>query len=227
MVRTTWDPVRGIEVSADEWEVNNKGKPGRCSICDNDIYIKANSAPAVSTHFAHRAGSNCPSVNNNRESYEILQPIYKDYRNAKQLKKSLLNNMEIVYQKCRSIFGENGFKRSDFQKLIRAGSDKNIWLYKDMTMKYLPYVLLVNYGVFQKEEHRKRKVYFVFDAKLSSYEDLWIRPGKIKQKLWRVYPEESLIEKVEIDFDTSLLSPDYFIFYATGLQKLENDFLKW
>ncbi|MES9748129.1 hypothetical protein ABWK35_13400, partial [Bacillus safensis] len=66
-----------------------------------------------------------------------------------------------------------------------------------------------------------------FDSKLSNYEDLWIKP-KIKQKMWKVYPDEGQIQEVEIDFDTSSLSPDYFIFWATGLQgKKENEFLDW
>lgn len=68
--------------------------------------------------------------------------------------------------------------------MIFKASERNVWFYKGMTLKYLPYVLLVNYGVFQKEEHRKNKVYFVFDSKLSNYEDLWIKP-KIKQKCGR------------------------------------------
>ncbi|MEH7478366.1 hypothetical protein V7175_12625, partial [Bacillus altitudinis] len=88
--------------------------------------------------------------------------------------------------------------------------------------------LLVNYGVFQKGRKRN-KVYLVLDSQLSNYEDLWIE-SKIKQKIWKVYPDEFLIEEFDIDFNftTSSLSPDYFLFYVTGLQgENEGDFLKW
>ncbi|MCY7773449.1 hypothetical protein MOF05_07740 [Bacillus haynesii] len=226
MARFALHPKTNEKISIEDWELYHKEETPICIICGHNLYVRANSSPGSSAHFAHYPGSNCPSIQYNREKYDSLQPVEKDYQNAKKLKKHLINNMWPVYQKCKSIFGQ-GFRQKDFQKMILKASERNIWFYKGMTLKYLPYVLLVNYGVFQKEDHRKNKVYFVFDSKLSNYEDLWIKP-KIKQKMWKVYPEEGQIEEVEIDFDTSSLSPEYFLFWATGLQgKKENEFLDW
>src|SRR5699024_3516645 len=159
-----------------------------------------------------------------------LQPIEKDYNNAKEIKKSLLSNLEIVFQECIRIYGKKGFKRSDFKALIRKASENNIWFYKGLTTKYLPYVLLVNYGVFQKADHRKEKVYFVFDEKLSNDDDLWINQGKMKQTIFKVYADRNNeVDEVKINFDTSTLDPGYFLFYVTGFQgtKKEQDFLDW
>lgn len=227
MTRIALHPRTNKKVSIQEWELKYKEEKGcpKCLICDYDLYVRASSSPGVSTHFVHKQGSNCSSIGDNRKRYDTLFPREKDYVNAKKLKKTLLSNMELVFQKCKSIFGK-GFRRKDFRNVIHKASERDIWLYKGLTMEYLPYVLLVNYGIFQKNEYRE-KVYFVFDAKLSRYEDLWIRPKEIKKKVWRVYPDDKDIEEVKIEFDTSTLAPDWFMLYAIGSQYKEEEFLNW
>lgn len=228
-MRYAIDPKTGKKVSAKEWDQNHPEESAKCPVCDEYMKVRANSALETTTHFWHKNGSKCPTVKNNSEKYN-LQPVEKDYKNAKKIKKSLLNNLETVYQECKKIYGKKGFKRSDFKELIRKASENNTWFYKGLTMKYLPYVLLVNYGVFQKADHRKEKVYFVFDEKLSNYDDLWIKPGKMKQKIFKIYANRhNEVEEVKIDFDTSTLCPEYFLSYVTGFQgtQKEQDFLNW
>ncbi|WP_121640692.1 hypothetical protein [Virgibacillus sp. Bac330] len=114
----------------------------------------------------------------------------------------------------------------DYKEMIEKASKRNIWFYKGMEEKYLPYVLLVNYGIFEKNKFHKEKTYFVFDSKLSNYDDLWIRNGKIKQKIWKVTPNLHDLEEIEIDFDNSEYAPYYFLPWVTGLKDLP-DLCKW
>ncbi|MDJ0285335.1 MULTISPECIES: hypothetical protein [Bacillus] len=227
MARSALHPKTNEKISIEDWELYYKEIKPRCMICGNDLYIRSGNTPSSAKHFIHFPHSNCPSIPNNRERYNKLKPIEKDYKNAKSVKKQFLSNMWTVYEKCRSLL-DGELKLKDFKDMVSRATEKNIWLYKSLTLDYLPYVLLVNYGVFQKGRKRN-KVYLVLDSQLSNYEDLWIE-SKIKQKIWKVYPDEFLIEEFDIDFNftTSSLSPDYFLFYVTGLQgENEGDFLKW
>jgi len=107
--------------------------------------------------------------------------------------------------------------KKEFKEMIDKADERNIWAYKGLTLKYVPYVLLVTYGVFSKKDLRKRKVHFVFDSLMSNYDDLWIN-SKVKQNIWRVYPDEqNSVEREQIDWDTSGLEPDYFINFITGI----------
>ncbi|MRB31446.1 hypothetical protein GH891_33475, partial [Bacillus thuringiensis] len=48
-----------------------------------------------------------------------------------------------------------------------------------------------------KTDKREKKVHFVFDAIISNFDDLWVE-SKVKQKIWRVYPDdENTIETTE------------------------------
>lgn len=52
---------------------------------------------------------------------------------------------------------------------------------------------------------------------MSNYDDLWIN-SKVKQNIWRVYPDEqNSVEREQIDWDTSGLEPDYFINFITEI----------
>lgn len=78
-------------------------------------------------------------------------------------------------------------------------------------------------GCTPKKDKRKRKIHFVFDFLMSNYDDLWINP-KVKQKIWRVYPDEhNSIEKEDINWNTYGLEPDYFINY---IMDIDNEILE-
>lgn len=91
-------------------------------------------------------------------------------------------------------------------------------------MKYVPYILLVNYGVFPKTDKREKKVHFVFDAIISNFDDLWVE-SKVKQKIWRVYPDdENTIETIAIEWKDCRFVKPYFINYITGIKE---EALQW
>jgi|GEM_PF-3066091 len=215
MARNAMD-ADGKVISIEEWELHHKEETPFCMVCEKRMYIKGGSSPGVTTHFAHFEGSNCPSIEYNREKYDDLKPSELDLENGKKIQGFLLSNIWAVYQKCKEIFGK-GLTKRDYQDMIRKASEKKIWYYKGMKEEYIPYVLLVNYGIFKKNDFHKEKTYFVFDANLSSYEDLWIKGGKLKQKIWRVKPDIGEIKDIKISFDISGLADHYFLTWATGL----------
>lgn len=139
---------------------------------------------------------------------------HNDYANINALKSGSLN-LRPIYQKCKEIMkgnqkgNETFLYKKEFKEMIDKADERNIWAYKGLTLKYVPYVLLVNYRVFSKKDLRKRKVHFVFDSLMSNYDDLWIN-SKVKQSIWRVYPDEqNSVErggyKIFIDLERDLL----------------------
>lgn len=226
MSRIALHPESFIKHSVIEWELKYKNvdiKP-LCVICRKPMYVRASGTPGSDPHFVHYHKSNCPSIDENRKKYASLKPTEKDAANAKKIKKELMNNMWAIYQKCRELCGGD-LRQQQFKEMVNKATENDIWFYKGMSLKYLPYVLVVNYGVFHAS---KRKFYFVFDSKLSNYDDLWIN-GKLKQKIWKVYYEDNDLEELEISYDTSKLAPEFFLFYITDLQKgnKEDEFLNW
>ncbi|HHP5617173.1 TPA: hypothetical protein ACSC54_002797 [Bacillus cereus] len=77
---------------------------------------------------------------------------------------------------------------------------------------------------YSKKTYRDEKVYFIFDANLSNYDDLWNKPKVIRQKRWKVFPKKGDINEIEMDFSSQGLAPEYFISYIT---KIDGNTLKW
>lgn len=221
MTRTALHPHTLEELDIVKWELKYKAidiKP-LCPVCRKELFIRASSTPDKASHFVHYKNSGCPTIDENRKKYEGLRPVEMDFKNAKKIKKEFINNMWLVYQKCNSLCSEDpnkkGLNQKQFKKMVDKATENDIWYYKGLTLEYLPYVLLVNYGVFRE---LKRKCYFVFDSKLTNYDDLWTK-GKVKKKIWKVYYEDNDVKGINIDFNTSDIATDYFMFYVLGLQQ--------
>lgn len=206
-------PVTKQKVSVQEWELKYKtsGLEALCPICDNSIFIRNSSAPQGAKHFVHYPGTDCPTVESNRKKYEGLSPNDRDHTNAALVKKQVFDNLYLVYLTCRDIM--NGkLKHAEFSSMLETANEREIWLYKGFTFEYVPYVLLVCFGIFNKRgTDRKERVYFVFDANLSNYDDLWNHRG-LKKKIWRVLPDIDDVEEIPIKLIKP--EPDYFKGYC-------------
>lgn len=206
-------PVTRQKVSVQEWELKFKasGLEALCPVCDNNLFIRNNSAPNGTKHFVHYRGTNCPTVESNRKKYEGFYPTERDKENAIIVKKQVLDNLYLVYLKCWEIMGGK-LKHSEFNSMLETAKEREIWLYKGLTFDYVPYVLLVCYGVFNKRgTDRIERVYFVFDANLNNYDDLWNHKG-LKKKMWKVLPDRDEVD--EIPFKLIKPEPDYFKSYC-------------
>ncbi|TFW48661.1 hypothetical protein ES895_26965 [Bacillus sp. 007/AIA-02/001] len=217
------DPETNEEIHVSKWKIKYPDQDASCEVCNTAVYVRADATPNRQDHFAHYKHSNCPTIKDGRKKYEHLHPTEKDEENAKKIKREVVANLWPIYQKCKEIMkgnqkGNQAFLyKKEFKEMIEKADEGNIWAYKGLILKYVPYVLLVNYGVFSKKDFRKRKVHFVFDSLMSNYDDLWIN-SKVKQNIWRVYPDEqNSVEREQIDWDTSGLEPDYFINFITEI----------
>lgn len=151
-----------------------------CTVCTAELKIRAIASPNSRTHFYHEDDSNCPTIDENRRKYEGLRPTEKDYDNARLIRQITSDNLYKVYLKCKYLLSEN-LSHSTFKEMLVLANDREIWYYKGLDFKYVPYVLLVNYGIFREQD-----VFFVFDSNLTSYDVLWNQTTNIKKKIWRI-----------------------------------------
>ncbi|PEJ23200.1 hypothetical protein CN887_21040 [Bacillus pseudomycoides] len=219
-----FDPETNEKIHVREWEIKYPGLDAICDVCHTDLYIRAEATSDKQPHFTHYPKrSNCPTILKNRKKYEDFKPVEIDRENAENIKKTVLANLWGTFLKCQEIMGTKLYE-SEFKSMIKKANDRNIWLYKGLTMTYVPYILLVNYGEFPKTDKRAKKVHFVFDAVINNFDDLWVN-SKAKQKLWRVFPdEENTIETVDIEWKECRYTKPYFVNYITGIKE---DALTW
>ncbi|WP_019638930.1 hypothetical protein [Paenibacillus fonticola] len=204
------DKVTGLKYNVDEWMIHCENRSiGECPICDEDVFIKADKSPKRSTHFSHYPHSSCPTIKENRKPFIDLPPSDIDEKNAIRLKKEFTENLYGIYLKCNSL--ADGIKFSVFRELILSFTQKNIWNYKGLTLKYIPYILLACREKFPTNESsfRKENVYFIFEPNMRYGDDLWNKPQKIKQKMWKVFLSNGDFEEFNIS-DEWIVEPYWF-----------------
>ena len=47
--------------------------------------------------------------------------------------------------------------------MLEKAKENKIWYYKGLNTNTLPYVLIVNFGIFPKIEGRSEEVWYIFD----------------------------------------------------------------
>ncbi|MBU7318217.1 competence protein CoiA [Paenibacillus oleatilyticus] len=204
------DKVLGKKFNIEEWSKNCQNRSiGECPICDEDVFIKADKSPNRSTHFSHYPNSKCPTIKGNRRPFVDLAPSEIDEENAIQIKSYVIENLYAIYLKCNSL--ADGIKFNVFRDLIITFNQKNIWNYKGLTLKYIPYILLTCRDKFPKNESgfRKDDFYFVFEPNMRYGDDLWNKPHKVKQKIWKVLLSNGNFEEYEI-LDEWIIEPEWF-----------------
>ncbi|MEB2301591.1 competence protein CoiA [Lysinibacillus xylanilyticus] len=195
--------------SIEDWQVSFINDIPYCPVCDEVTEIKAKSSVYMQTHFAHGKHSDCPTIKDNHGKYTLLPPTDRDEDNGKILLCWAKLNIHHLYLKCQEIL-QGKLKFIEFTEVLQKANNNSIWFYKGLTNETLPYVLIVNYGVFSKvKDLRSEDVHYIFNK--SAYgDDLFL-----KKKISHIYRVvDSGIESIALNYKTKGTAPDYFWRYV-------------
>lgn len=185
-----FDPFSRKPYTIDEW-IKNCGnrRVGECLVCGEEVSLKADRSELRTTHFAHAAGSACPTIRDNHKPFQHLQSSEIDLENATKIKQYVVDQAFQIYEKCK-LFAED-LNLREFREMISCADEFGVWKYKGLTTVYIPYILLTCREMFLKKDGGKNRTadfFFAFDPNLSSVDELWIFPEKKKQRIWKIYP---------------------------------------
>ncbi|MEH6990547.1 hypothetical protein [Cytobacillus firmus] len=215
MSKKNWHEKLGKSISADEWYRNYSTDIPRCKVCNNILSFIAVANNNRTTHFRHPENSGCPTIGYNHSHFANLLRTEQDETNALYLKKWVLENGYLLYKQMCEILGAS-IKYPEFTEILIAGNHRKCWYYFDLTVSILPYTLLVNYGVFQKEKGRKgreQRVFLAFDSTITTYEQLWNNPSAAAEYVFRIYPDSQEYEVIPIGDIRNIVNtepPEYF-----------------
>ncbi|MEB2282376.1 hypothetical protein LAV73_20710 [Lysinibacillus xylanilyticus] len=199
--------------SLDYWQRTFTNETPYCPVCDEITEIRAAGSVYMKTHFFHKKGTYCPSVRENHSKYELLPPTERDTKNGEKIINWIRVNISQLYTKCKKILnGRLRFK--EFSDMLVKAKEKNIWFYKNLTINTLPYVLIVNFGVYPKIDGRREDVWYIFDKDM--YGDTLFLRNKITH-IWKV--TESELERIELDYIPQDTVPDYVWTYVKPFYK--------
>ncbi len=188
----------------DYWERNLTSVTPYCPVCNEVTEIRAAGSTVMKTHFFHSTqGTDCPSIKENRSKFALLSPTILDTTNGNDLIDWTKVNIWHLYSKCRDILN-NRLQFKEFSAMLEKARENKIWYYKNLSTNTLPYVLIVNFGVFPKIDGRSEEVWHIFDKSLYG-DDLFLQ--KKISHIWRVTKLD--IEKVELDYDTTKTGKHY------------------
>ncbi|MGE7692072.1 hypothetical protein ACQKMI_23090 [Lysinibacillus sp. NPDC097214] len=165
---------------------------------DEVTEIKSKGSVFMQTHFAHGKHSDCPTIKDNHGKYALLPPSDRDERNGKIPLCGAKVNIHYLYSKCKEIL-QGKLKFNEFSEMLNKANLNSIWFYMGLTNETLPYVLIVNYGVFPKVKgFRDEEVHYIFNK--STYtDDLFLKKRILH--IFRV--TNSDIESVELSYTTN------------------------
>lgn len=104
-----------------------------------------------------------------------------------------------------------GLKINVFKELITNFNSKNIWAYKGLSLKYIPYILLTCREKFKKKEDltlSNQSLFFILETDTKYADDLWNKQSSMKQNLWKV-DENGDVEGFLID-DNWIIELNWF-----------------
>lgn len=174
-----------------------------CPVCDEVTDLRAEGSVAMRTHFYHSRGTDCPTIKKNRNKYALLTPTTRDIENGNNLICWTKVNIWHLYTKCKEIL-KNRLRFKEFSAMLEKANEKKIWFYKNLSINTLPYVLIVNFGVFPKIDGRVEDVWHIFDKDMYG-DDLFLQ--KNITHIWRV--TESDLERIELNYDTTKTGKHY------------------
>ncbi|WP_107331865.1 hypothetical protein [Metapseudomonas otitidis] len=191
------DPDTGL-VQSVGWFHEHRKKTGLCEVCSMDMSIRADASISTTVHFWHGIGSLCPSIKKNRRKYEDLPVRAVDPNAGKLLRAEVRENAYLIYSACSAIV--DGMKWDSFKGVVERATEKGIWDYKGLTLRYVPYLLVTFEDMFYSKGSKLRdeRFYIVLESGLEFLDDLWNKPSEIKQNVWKVSPDKGVIDIVEI-----------------------------
>ncbi|ARR10689.1 hypothetical protein [Paenibacillus bovis] len=204
------DKVAGKRYSIAEWKIHCENRTiGRCEVCGEDVYIRAKETTSTAAHFAHYQGTKCPTKAGNRTPFLNLRPSAIDEKNSLEIRQELERQLYKVYNKCSALTG--GLRIATFRKLIQNCHQRNVWAYKGLTFKYVPYLLLASHEKFVKEDLTSTaqiNFYFTLAPAIRYSDDLWNQQKNVAQSIWKVCPDGEIINyPIDADLD---VEPEWF-----------------
>ncbi|WP_339784473.1 hypothetical protein NSQ38_24070 [Paenibacillus sp. FSL R7-0313] len=204
------DPVSGKLLEVQEWlKVCSNRREGLCPVCDEEISLRADKSENTRTHFTHRKGSQCPTIEKNHKPFEHLVASDIDNENGEYIKSLTIANSYSIYEKCKGLADNLSVK--EFRELIDFATSKGVWNFKGLTFMYVPYILLTCRERFIKKDsdYRKKDFYFVLDPNLNKVDELWNDTKSKKQKLWKINVDNNSVEEYSIN---EILVPEWFTY---------------
>ncbi|GGP25385.1 hypothetical protein [Silvimonas amylolytica] len=188
MTHRATDP-NGHGIQSAEWfrQTYGENATGRCEICEAELVLRVAHPPHTMTHFAHKAGSRCSSLEQYRHAVFNLKPSALDLENGKRLRAWALKELYPIYLKAYSLSGRK-LAWGDFQRALIDANTRGIFDYAGLQAHYLPYLLLCLYPerFHDKTTYDAIDAYFVLPAGMKHLDDLWNKPGEVKQTIWKV-----------------------------------------
>lgn len=206
MAQSAIDPVSG-ERKDIEWFAKNRIDVGGCEVCGNPMARRAKFSEDVSKHFAHASkGTGCPTIPQNRVRYEDLPPSGYDPANGERIKLAVKENLLALYYKT-GFLADGAITTKLFQSLIEKANEKNAWAFVGLRLEFVPYMLVCmhdgEYEIKRFNKQQKKlvpaKFFMALEPGVRHLDDLWNKPTQIKQKIWRVFPSQQLIEELLIE----------------------------
>ncbi|EJW17218.1 hypothetical protein M5X00_07895 [Paenibacillus alvei] len=175
-----------------DWLINfGPNYMGECMVCGNSLKIRADHTSARTAHFWHnRPHTKCPTIEQNISKYSHLTPTTIDKENAIKVKSEFVENYYYIYLKCDQLC-DGSLRFAEFRNLVEKANKQKIWYYKDLSIEYIPYILLTLEELFKiSTNYKKQAFYFCFEPNMNNFDDLWIRTN-LKKKLWRIHTDVS------------------------------------
>ncbi|GAB7128315.1 hypothetical protein JCM19000A_28220 [Silvimonas sp. JCM 19000] len=188
MTNRARDP-HGAGIQNAEWFRLTYGNnaSAQCEVCGDELVLRVAHPPHTVTHFAHKSGSQCSSIESARRHFLDIPPSAKDPQNGRRVREHLLANLYPIYLKAFSISGRK-LAWGDFQRAIIDAQQRGLFDYAGLPVHYLPYLLLCIYPqkFHDKTTYDTRDAYFVLQSGLKHFDDLWNKPDQVAQTLWKV-----------------------------------------
>ncbi|MDR3428016.1 MULTISPECIES: hypothetical protein [Silvimonas] len=188
MTHRATDP-NGQGIQSAEWFRHTYGDNavGLCEICEAELVLRVAHPPHTMTHFAHKGGSRCSSIEKYRHNVFNLPPSALDVANGKRIRAWLLDQLYPVYLKAYSLSGRK-LAWGDFQRALMDANTRGIFDHAGLQPHYLPYLLLCLYPArfHEKTTYDQIDAYFVLPSGLTHLDDLWNKPQTVKQTMWKV-----------------------------------------
>lgn len=157
----------------------------RCPACLEDVKLVGEDRAPHDRHFSHIGSSAqapfCPLRNLADRKYEFLTDVPPDCERGRQLRASFFRNWKQHWGLLKShLRGYADIHR--FIEMIHIADKMKLWHRPSLSEWEVPYIFLVwsDYPPIldrsEKTKYKRREWYrFWFDARVRSFEDLWIR----------------------------------------------------
>lgn len=208
------DPASG-NMQPVQWFLERDLTQGICDICGTMMSIRADKTPGSKVHFWHgnNSPSSCPASSKNKLRYDSLPASATHQAAGQLLKEQVRQNLHTVYLVCQAVI-DGPIKKKDFIDAIKRANKINVWEYSNLTLEFVPYVLLCFIDTYQQTRWVNQKketldTHFILDPKIGNLDDLWNRTHSIKQYIWQLDKAGNIIKKMDIIPDLNI-TPPYF-----------------